>query len=99
VTVLVDSGVMVRPSRVLWPLVPRPYVSLSPFDAHALGLVDGAAILLATERGRVPADLRVADGVTPGTVLAPRGLAWAVPLESLTGGERTASAWVEPAGG
>lgn len=85
-----DAGAMVAPSRILDPLLSSPHVMLSPFDAAVHGIADGARLRLSTERGMVEAAARVNASVTPGTLLAPESLAWAVPLRALCGGGPTA---------
>lgn len=92
---LYDAGALMRPSEILQPLVPRPYVELSPFDAAALGLAEGAPLRLSTEHGSASTSARIREGLTPGTVLAPEGLAWAPPLRSLLGGAPTAPVRLE----
>lgn len=98
---LYDLGALGAPSPLLRGLVPPPHVVLSPFDAAARGLADGARVRLATPHGRVDADVRILDGVTPGTILAPERLAWPVPVRALLGGAPAAAATIEalPGGG
>lgn len=57
-----------------WPLPtlerldPEPWLWISPADAAARGLEDGAAICISNERGEFQARARVTDRVPPGTV-------------------------------
>jgi len=83
---LYDAGTMLAPTNLLRPLIPPPHVVLSPFDAAARGIADGALVRLTTAHGSAETVARVRDGVTPGTVLAPEGLAWATPVRVLIGG-------------
>ena len=77
---------MLAPTQLLRPLIPPAHVALSPFDAVARGIADGAKVRLATAHGSVRAVARVRDGVTPGTVLAPEGLAWGMAVRALGDG-------------
>ena len=43
-TILFDTGRLVASSTVLHPLVPRPHVAFSPFDALQRGLVEGGRV-------------------------------------------------------
>lgn len=95
---LYDAGTVLAHSAVLSPLIPEPYVELSPFDALPRRIADGARIRLVGGRGAVTADVRVRDGVTPGTVVAPLGLAWETPLAVLLDGHATAVVRLEPVG-
>jgi predicted molibdopterin-dependent oxidoreductase YjgC len=94
---LYDAGRLVRPSAILRPLVPPPYVVMSPFDATPRGLADGMRVRVAGPGGTLEGELRVADGLTPGTVLAPERLAWATPVRAVLGGAPHAPVRVERA--
>jgi anaerobic selenocysteine-containing dehydrogenase len=65
-------------------LDPEPYLWISPDDAAARGLHDGAAIRIYNERGSFNARARVTDHIPAGTVWMRDG--WAG-LNSLTGGQ------------
>ena len=95
VTRLYDAGAAAARSPVLAPLVPRPYVAMSSFDAAARGLPEGANVSVRGVRGALSAEVRLVDGLTPGTILAPRSLAWDFPPEALTGEMPTADVVVE----
>lgn len=65
-------------------LDPEPYLWISPDDAAARGLHDGAAIRVYNERGAVQARARVTDDIPAGTVWMRDG--WAG-LNNLTSGQ------------
>ncbi len=92
---LYDLGALVAPSPLLRGLVAPPHVLLSPFDAAARGLADGARVRLTTPHGAVEAAVRVHDGVTPGTALAPERLGWTLPVRALVGSAPMAAATIE----
>ena len=92
---LYDAGTIARRSAILNPVVAMPFIEMSAFDARARGLVEGQQVRLSTEHGAVEATLRLRDGVTPGTVLAPESLAWAVPIRALCGGAPTCRVTIE----
>ena len=48
-------------------------VAVSPADAHALGLADGASVRVTTEAGSEVGELQVSDRVRQGMVLVPHG--------------------------
>jgi len=93
---LFDAGTVIQQSTILTPLVPAPYVELSPFDATPRRIADGARVRLVGAGGSNVADVRVRDGVTPGSVVAPLGLAWETPLAVLLAGAATAVVRLEP---
>lgn len=86
VPTLYDGGARIRAAAILHPLVRLPYVQVSPFDAAALGLAAGTRVRLQAPAGSVTAQVELRDGVSPGTCLAPEGLAWERPLASLLDG-------------
>jgi anaerobic selenocysteine-containing dehydrogenase len=85
---LFDAGTMIAPSHVLRPLVAEPHVIMSPFDAAPRGLTDGTRVRIEAPGGEVECVVRVREGVTPGTVLAPESLDWAIPIEGMLRGRR-----------
>ena len=95
VTRLYDAGADMVNSSVLIPLIPAPHVVMSPFDAAARGLSEGARVTVGGLRGSLQAEVRLVDGLTPGVVLAPRSLAWNIPPDALTGDDATADVVVE----
>ncbi len=97
VTRLYDAGAATSRSPVLKPLIPRPYVEMSPFDAAARGLPEGTRVTVRGLRGFLNAEVRLVDGLTPGVVLAPRSLAWDLPPDALTEDGATADVIVERA--
>jgi anaerobic selenocysteine-containing dehydrogenase len=94
---LYDAGTLASASLVLQPLVPAPYVAMSPFDAGPLGLVDGQRVTVSGARGSVTCDLVVQEGLTPGVVLLPESLRWPLPPRQLLDGRPTAPVTVAPA--
>ncbi|MFI0606493.1 MAG: NADH-quinone oxidoreductase subunit NuoG [Anaerolineae bacterium] len=95
VPTLYDGGARIRAASILHPLVRLPYVQLSPFDSTALGLAAGSRVRLSAPAGAVTAEVEIRDGLTPGMVLAPEGLAWERPLASLLDGAPTVMVAVE----
>ncbi|MCC7020770.1 MAG: NADH-quinone oxidoreductase subunit NuoG [Ardenticatenales bacterium] len=91
--ILFDAGRLVASSTVLHPLVPRPFVAFSPFDALQRGLVEGGRVRVTGAGGTFEAEVVVQDGVTPGTALAPESLGIAV--RAAVGGERAGRVRVE----
>jgi len=51
-----------------------PRLTLHPEDASARGIVDGAAVRIYNDLGRVEVRARVADDVAPGVVSMPKGI-------------------------
>jgi anaerobic selenocysteine-containing dehydrogenase len=49
-------------------------VEINPATAGGLGLVEGAAAVLSTPRGRARVRVHLFDGIMPGLVAMPRGL-------------------------
>jgi NADH-quinone oxidoreductase subunit G len=98
VPTLYDGGARIKAATILHPLVRLPYVQLSPFDGTALGLAAGGRVRLSAPAGAVTAEVEIRDGLTPGTILAPEGLAWERPLASLLDGAPTVMVAVEPVG-
>ena len=52
---------------------PRCVVTMHPIDATRLGLQDGEAVTLASERAEITVPLRVSDEIKPGVVCMPFG--------------------------
>jgi formate dehydrogenase alpha subunit len=77
------TGTMTRRSDGLNELVPTGFVEVSPADAEAFGVVDGAAIAVETRRGRIEVPARVTPRVRPGTVFIPFHF-WESPANRLT---------------
>lgn len=98
VPTLYDGGTRIRAASILHPLVRLPYVQLSPFDAAALGLAAGSRVRLQAPAGAVTAQVELRDGVSPGSCLAPEGLAWERPLAGLLDGAAWVTVAVEPVG-
>ncbi len=98
VPTLYDGGTRIKAATILHPLVRLPYVQLSPFDSTALGLAAGSRVRLSAPAGAVTAEVEIRDGLTPGMVLAPEGLAWERPLASLLDGAPTVMVAVERVG-
>jgi anaerobic selenocysteine-containing dehydrogenase len=97
VDVLYDRGRLIAPSSVLWPFVPDPYVEVGSADAAAAGLADGEQVRVTSAVGSVEAELRVREGLAPGTVRAPESLAWSVPIRALLDGRPWAAVHLERA--
>ncbi len=96
-TRLYDAGALVAPSRILHPLTPLPHVVMSPFDAGPRGLREGMPVRVASAHGAIVGELRLGDGLTPGVVLVPEGLAWETPVATVMEGASTVGVTVEPA--
>jgi len=65
------TGTMTRRSYALDALVAVAELSMSPADARALGLVDGADVRVTSRRGTVVAQLRVSDREQDGSCFLP----------------------------
>jgi len=84
-----DRGTIQRESAVLPTLAPEPFVEMHPGDAGRLGISDGDAVVVTTERGRLDLAARVTADVPPGTAFVPGGYTGA-PVSTLwTAGART----------
>jgi NADH-quinone oxidoreductase subunit G len=92
---LMDAGTLAGRSPILWPLVPRPFVVMSPPDARALDATAGERVHVTSEHGRLTACLVVSDEAPGGVVLVPEGLAWERPVGTLFGGQATVRVTVE----
>ena len=62
------TGTMTRRSGPLNWASPRGYVEVNAVDAEAVGVADGQAVVVESRRGKVRTQLKVSEGVTPGTV-------------------------------
>ncbi|ROR34227.1 formate dehydrogenase subunit alpha [Inmirania thermothiophila] len=65
------TGAMTRRAAVLDALEPEPVAFLHPEDLAALGLAPGAAVTVATRRGRVTARARPDPGLRRGEIFMP----------------------------
>ena len=62
------TGTMTRRSVPLSWVEPRGYVEVNAVDAEAVGVADGQAVVVESRRGKVRTQLKVSEGVAPGTV-------------------------------
>ncbi|MCB9176497.1 MAG: NADH-quinone oxidoreductase subunit NuoG [Caldilineae bacterium] len=92
---LYDAGRMLSASLVMQPLIPLPLVEIGVFDAAARGLGQGDRVRVTGPAGSVVARLEIVDGLTPGLLQAPEGLAWSLPVRALTRGRPMAGVTLE----
>ena len=62
------TGTMTRRSGPLSWVEPRGYIEVNAVDAEAIGIEDGRAVVVESRRGKVRTQLKVSEGVAPGTV-------------------------------
>ena len=62
------SGTMTRRSGPLSWASPRGYVEVNAVDAEVAGIADGSAVVIESRRGTVRTQLKVSEGVAPGTI-------------------------------
>jgi len=65
------TGTMTRRTRVLHALRPKPMVEIHPDDLSALGIADGARVVIESRRGAIALAAEASRRVTPGTVFVP----------------------------
>jgi NADH-quinone oxidoreductase subunit G len=66
-----DGAMLVGADRLKQALQDEAFVEVHPTDADRLGLTDGAAAVVRTERGEATLPVRVSGGVAPGCVFVP----------------------------
>jgi anaerobic selenocysteine-containing dehydrogenase len=62
------TGTMTRRSKTLHEQMPDGFVEINPFDAEAMGLIEGDPIKIETRRGQVTAPAMITERVAKGTV-------------------------------
>ena len=65
------TGTMTRRSHFLHREVDKPFVEISPADAHSLGIRDGDAIRVSTRRGSISTNAKITSRVRKGSIFAP----------------------------
>ncbi|TFG65439.1 MAG: formate dehydrogenase subunit alpha, partial [Gemmatimonadales bacterium] len=65
------TGTMTRRSRALHAIRPRPKVDIHPDDLAALGIADGARVVVESRRGTITPVADASRRVTRGTVFIP----------------------------
>ncbi len=65
------TGTMTRRSRALHAIQPVPKIDVHPDDLAALGLADGARVVVESRRGTIALTADASRRVTPGTVFIP----------------------------
>ena len=79
---LYDGDIRLAQSEIMRQFVPEPFVEINPADAEALGIADGAAVIVASSKGELRLVARVSEDIRPGCVFVPRGFAEA-PVSTL----------------